>query len=162
MFKEKEHHVKRSRIDHPAAWRGVAYSHNKVVRASFFVSWKIAQDIAPRTAREKLIKPAAVKMVRILCGNAVANKLVMVLLSNNTIKWRIQVLSEDIMPQTIASVKRSGKFSVQLDEITDIRNDAQLMVSVQYLDTNDYMEQFLFCHSLAKNTTGKQIFKKLN
>ena len=98
MFKEKEHQVKRSRIDYPAAWGGVAYSHNKVVRASFFVSWKIAQEKAPRTARENSIKRAAVKMARILCGNAVANKLVMVLLSNNIIKWRIQELSKDILP----------------------------------------------------------------
>ena len=64
----------------------------------------------------------------------------MVLLSNNTINWRIQELSEDVLQQTIASVKRNGKFILQLDEITDIGNDAQLMVSVQYLGTNDYME----------------------
>ena len=131
------------------------------MRASFFVSWKIAQEKVPRTAGENLIKPAAVKMAWILCGDAVTNKLA-ILLSNDNIKWRIQELSEDVLQQTIAFVKRNGKFSLQLDEITDIGNDAQLMVSVQYLDTNDYMEQFLFCRPLAKNTTGEQIFKKLN
>ena len=72
VFKEKEHQVKRSRIDRPAAWGGVAYSHNKVVHA-FFVSWKIAQEKAPRTAGENLIKPAAVKTAWILCGDAVTN-----------------------------------------------------------------------------------------
>ena len=35
VFKEKEHQLKRNRIDRPAAWGGVAYSHNKAVRASF-------------------------------------------------------------------------------------------------------------------------------
>ena len=36
------------------------------------------------------------------------------------------------------------------------------MMFVRYLDTNDYMEQFLFCRRLAKNTTGEQIFKKVD
>ena len=100
VFK-KEHQVKRCRIDRPAAWGGVAYSHNKAVRASFFVSWKIAQEKAPRTAGENLIKPAAVERARILCGDAVANKLAMVFLSNDTIKWRIQELSEDVLQQLL-------------------------------------------------------------
>ena len=108
-----------------------------------------------------MIKPAAVEMTRILCGDAVANKLVTVSLSNDTITWRIEEISEDVLQQTIASVKRSGKFRLQLDETTDTGNDAQLMVFVRYLVTNDYMEQFLFCRLLAKNTTGEQIFKKV-
>ena len=140
----------------------VAYSHNKAVRASSFVSWKIVREKAPHTAGENLIKPAAVEMARILCGDAVANKLVIVPLSNDTIKWRIQEISEDVLQQTIASIKRSGKFSLQLDKTIDIGNDAQFMMFVRYLDTNDYMEQFLFCRPLAKNTTGEQIFKKVN
>ena len=162
VFKEKEHQVKRSRIDRPAAWGIVAYFRNKAVRVFFFVSWKIAQEKAPHTAGENLIKPAAVEMARILCGDVVANKLAMIPLSNDTIKRRIQEISEDALQQIIASVKRSGKFSLQLDETTDIGNDAQLMVFVQYLDKNNYMEQFLFCPPLAKNTTGEQIFKKVD
>ena len=97
-----------------------------------------------------MIKPAAVEIARILCGDAVANKLAIVPLSNDAIKRRIQEISEDVLQQTIASVKGSGKFSLQLDETTDIGNDAQLMMFGQYLDTNDYIEQFLFCRPLAK------------
>ena len=37
VFKEKEHQVKRSRIDRPAAWGRVAYSHSKAVRAYLFL-----------------------------------------------------------------------------------------------------------------------------
>ncbi|XP_076810248.1 zinc finger BED domain-containing protein 5-like [Clavelina lepadiformis] len=86
----------------------------------------------------------------------------MVPLSNNTIKWRTQELSEDVLQQTIASVKQSGKFSLQLDETTDIGNDAQLMVFVRYVEANYYEERFLLCRGLAKNTTGEQIFNKVN
>ena len=124
VFKEKEHQLKRSRIDCPAAREGVAYSHNKAVRASFFASWKIDREKVSHTAGGNLIKPVSVEMARILCGDVVANKLAMLSSSNDTIKWRIQEISEDVLQQTIAPVKRSGKFNLQLDETTDIENDA--------------------------------------
>ena len=162
FFKNKELHVKRSRIDRPATWGGVAYSHSKAVQASFAVAWKIARAKAAHTAGENLVKPAAVEMARIMCGDAVANKLAMIPLSNNTIKRRIQEISADILRQTIAAVKQSGKFSLQLDESTDIGNDAQLMVFVRYRASEDYVEQFLFCRQLTKNTTGEEIFKKVD
>ena len=75
----------------------------------------------------------------------------MVPLSNDTIKRGIQELSDDVLQQTIASVKRSGKFSLQQDETTDIGNDEQLMVFLRYLDTNNYVEHFLFFGPLTKN-----------
>ena len=99
-------------------------------------------------------------MTRILCGDAVANKLAMVPLSNVIIKQRIQEFTESILKQTIASVKLSGKFSLQLHETTDIGNDAQVMVFVRCCDTNDFVEQFLFCRPLAKNFIGEKIFQK--
>ena len=55
-------------------------------------------------------------MTRILCYDAVTNKLAMVPLSNDTMKRRIQEISEDVLQQAIASVKRSGNFSLQFDE----------------------------------------------
>ena len=55
VFKEKEHQVKRSRIDRPTAWGGITYSHSHAVRASFAVAWKIARAKAPHTAGENLI-----------------------------------------------------------------------------------------------------------
>ena len=97
-----------------------------------------------------------------MCGDAVVNKLAVVPLSNDTIKRRIQELSDNVLQQTIASVKRSGKFSLQQDETTDIGNDAQLMVFVRYHDTNDYVEEFLFCPPLTKNTAEEEILKKVD
>ena len=162
VFKEKEHQVKRSCIDCPTAWGGIIYSHSHAVRASFVVAWKIARAKAPQIAGENLIKPASVEMARIMCGDAVANKLEMVPLSNDTMKRRIKELSRNVLQQTITAIRHCERFSLQLDETTDIGSDAQLMVFVQYFDTNDFVEQFLFCHPLAKNTTGEEIFKKVN
>ena len=87
-----------------------------------------------------MIKPAAIEMVRIMCGEAVANKLAMVPLSDNTIKRRIEELSVDILQQMIAGVKRIKNFSLQLDEAIDIGSDAQLMVFVRYRTADDYVE----------------------
>ena len=162
VFTEKEHQVKRSRIDRPTAWGGIIYSYSHAVRASFAVAWKIARAKAPHTAGENLIKPASVEMARIMCGDAVANKLEMVPLSNDTMKRRIKELSRNVLQQTIAAIRHSERFSLQLDETTDIGSDAQLMVFVRYFDTNDFVEQFLFCRPLAKNTTGEEIFKKVD
>ena len=83
FFKNEELYVKRSHMDCPATWSGVAYSHSKAVKTSFTVTWKIARAKAAPTAEENLVKPAAIEMTRIMCGNAVANKLAMVSLSNN-------------------------------------------------------------------------------
>ena len=52
---------------------------------------------ARHKAGENLIKPAAVEMAKILCSDAVADKLAMVPLSNGTIKRRIQEISGDVL-----------------------------------------------------------------
>ena len=153
--------MKRSRIDRPTAWGGIIYSHSHAVSASFAVAWKIARAKAPHTAGENLIKPASVEMARIMCGDAIANILEMVPLSND-MKQRIKELSRNVLQQTIAAIRHCEIFSLQLDETTDIGSDAQLMVFVRYFDTNDIIEQFLFCRPLAKNTTGEEIFKKVD
>ena len=101
-------------------------------------------------------------MARIMSGDAVVNKLEMVPLSNDIMKRRIRELSRNVLQQTIAAIRCCERFSLQLDKTTDIGSDAQVMVLVRYFDTNDFFEQFLFCHPLAKNTTGEEIFKKVD
>ena len=122
-FKEKQHLLKQiALISQLFREELLAYSHDKAVRASFSVAWKIARAKAPHTAGESLIKPAAVEIARIMCGDAVPKTLAMVPLSKDIIKRCIQELSHDVLQQTIASAKRSRKFSLQLDETTDIDN----------------------------------------
>ena len=55
-------------------------------------------------------------MAKIMCSDAVANNLVMISLSNNTVKRRIQEISMDVLQQTIGAVKLTGKFRLQVDE----------------------------------------------
>ena len=80
---------------------------------------------------------------------------------NNTIKWRIQKLSVDILKQTIVAAKRSGNLNSELGDTTALENDAQFMVFVRSRSTEDYVEQFFFC-PLAKHTTKKEMFRKVD
>jgi len=88
-----------------------------------------------------------------MCSDAAANKLAMVPLSNNIIKWRIQELSINILKQTSAAAKRSGNLISELGKTKDLWNDAQFMVFMRYRATEDDVDQFLFCRPLAKYAT---------
>jgi len=73
---------------------------------------------------EKLIKPAATDMVRIMCGDDVAKKLDVVPLSNDTLLRRIASMSANVKEQLISSIKQSREFSLQIDESTNVSDDA--------------------------------------
>ena len=85
------------------------------MRASFSVAQKNTRAKALYTAGESLVKSAPVKIAWVMYSDAVGNKLPVVLLSNNTIKWRIQELSVDILIQTIAAATRSGNLILEFE-----------------------------------------------
>ena len=54
----------------------------------------------------------------------------------------------------------SGRFSIQLDESTDVRgNISQLMVFVRYIHDGKILDDFLFCRGLASRTTAHDVLK---
>ena len=112
----------------------------------------------PHTIGERLVKPAAIDMARLMCGDNVASKLQCVSLSNDTVKSRIADLSLNIKNQVVARMKKAGKWSYQLDESTDTGKNAQLMVYVRYEGDMDLEEEFLFCTPLTTTATGADIF----
>jgi len=109
-------------------------------------------------------------VARIMCGDAVANRLAVVLLSNKAFKRHIQELSVDILQtncRLFLSVRLSllklvfvSHFSSQLGKTTYLGNDAQGMVFVRYCATGDYV---VFLLTLAKHTiTGEEILMKVD
>ena len=72
LSKEKKFQVTRSRTYRPSTSGVKTYSHSKAVCASFSVAWKNAKAKAPCTAGKSLVKPAAVKIARIMCKDVVA------------------------------------------------------------------------------------------
>ena len=118
------------------------------LEASYRVSLKIARAKKTHTIGENLIKPAATELAWIMLGEDAAKILGSVPLSNNTIQRRIQDMGSDCKDQLIEDLKKSD-FALQLDESTDIANQAQLLVYVRYLNSkNEISEEMLFSHEM--------------
>ncbi|XP_077965569.1 zinc finger BED domain-containing protein 5-like, partial [Styela clava] len=130
FFQRLGEQVKRQRFDNT----GTIYQRKKcAVEASYEVALLIAKNQKAHTIGERLIMPAAKMLVKNVLGEEAAAKLVSVPLSNNTVKNRIEEMSVDIAEQVISGVKDSEYgFSIQLDESTDVTNNAQLLVYVRY------------------------------
>ena len=70
-------------------------------------------------------------------------------------------MAKNVQNQLIARLRLSPLFSLQLDESTDIDNEANLLCYVRYIH-GGAVHDFLFCHPLQTNTTGEAIFDSLN
>src|SRR5260370_797871 len=104
-----------------------------VAEASYHVALRIAQRKKPHSIAEELIKPCLLETVKLVCDDGEAKKLEQtVSLSNNTIKRRIEEMSEDILDQVIADMKSSPYFAIQLDESTDVASCCQLTVFTRF------------------------------
>ena len=64
----------------------------------------------------------------------------------------------------IAELKEAplGKFSIQVDESTDVTTCVQLMVFARYISCEDFKENFLFCHTIDSTTGGEDIFNEVS
>ena len=106
----------------------------------------------PYTIGETLVKPCIIKAAELLLDQKSVDKLSQISLSNDTIKNRIDEMSEDIKLQVIKNIRNSPYFSLQLDESTDISHISQLLVYVRYIRNSKVEEEFLFCKPLTTTT----------
>lgn len=134
----------------------------KATEASFKVSQLIAKTGKPYSIGQTLIKPSAKIMANIMLGDKASNELDKISLSNDTVQRRIVAMAENVQNQLIARLRQSQLFSLQLDESTDIGNEANLLCYGRYIHDGAVHDDFLFCHSLPTNTTGEAIFDSLN
>ena len=130
-----------------------------ILTASYEVAYLIAKQGKPHIIDETLVKPAAMRLAKIMLGKEAENKLSLVSLSNDVVKSRINNIGEDILSQVVADLKASPtKFSLQLDETTAVGNLNQLIAFVRYVKGQE-IEEFLFCKQLI--TTAKTIDVKM-
>ena len=96
------------------------------------------------------------QLAKIMPGKEAENKLFLLPLSNDVVNSRINETGEDILSQVLADSKASStKFSIKLDETTDVANLNQLVAFVRYVKGQEIKEEFLFCKQLI--TTAKAI-----
>ncbi|XP_042217347.1 protein ZBED8-like [Homarus americanus] len=147
FFRRHEWSLGKRRLDESGAFQQQTVS---VVEASYEVSLEIAKQKKPHSIGETLIKPCALKMVKRVLGEASERKIQQIPLSNDTVKRRINEMSDDIKEKVIQEIKLSptGMFAIQLDESTDVSSCAQLLVFVRYVFLCDIKEEYLSVHSL--------------
>ena len=157
-----EFKLKRARFDASATLPALGFApiDKPILIASFEVAYLIAKQGKPHTVGETLIKPAALKMANIMLGKAAADKLSLIPLSNDTIRCRIDDMSVDILAQVVEDLVTSPtKFSLQLDESTDVAEMSQLIVFVRYVKGEEIKEEFLFCKPLTTTTKAADVKK---
>ena len=120
------------------------------------MAYLIAKDKKPHTIRETLIKPAAVSISQIMHGDKIADEVKQITLSADINHRRISEMRQDIKCQLNDRVKR-GKFSLPLDESTDVSGLAQLLVFVRYIANGKPEEDLLMCASLLGTCPGDDI-----
>ncbi|CAL9696028.1 unnamed protein product [Knipowitschia caucasica] len=99
-------------------------------------------------------------MAKLILGTEAEGKLSKISLSNDTVSDRIEDMSKDILAQIVADLISSPtKFSLQLDESTDVSNLSQLAVFVRYMKDDMIKEEFLFCKPLTTTTKAADVKK---
>uniref|UniRef100_UPI00358E8A1A protein FAM200C-like n=1 Tax=Myxine glutinosa TaxID=7769 RepID=UPI00358E8A1A len=142
---------------------GFQPSTKPILEASYEVALLIAKDKKAHTIGETLVKPCAVVMANLVCGPEEAKKLKSVPLCNNTIKRRIEDMSKDIVAQVTQELRESRcRFSLQLDESTDVASCSQLLVFARYLAGFAVKEEFLFCSPVKTTTKSVDIMNIVN
>lgn len=136
--------------------------NENAVFASYDVSLLIAKSGKPHTIEEELLLPAAKAIASRMHGDKAAKNYDMISLSNTTVKWRIEDMSDNVKNQLVKRVIKSQYYSLQLDESTDVSNSADLLAFIRYEFDGTISEDFLFCQSLPTYTTGESIFNSLN
>ena len=99
-----------------------------------------------------------------LLNNSEVETLKQVFLSNNSVSRQIAELSNNILSQIVSKMQHSkfNFFAIQLDETTDVANQAQLFVYTRYIHEEHLEDEFLFCESLDTTTMAKDIFGKVD
>ncbi|XP_076042678.1 zinc finger BED domain-containing protein 5-like [Oratosquilla oratoria] len=152
----KEKFEKRSTIKSLFAAQTVTHSP---LEASYEISLLIAKSGKNHTVGEDLIKPSISAFLKTVLEKDDKDVKAMPL-SNDTVKRRIDEMSEDIETQLVEKLK-SRKFSVQMDEATVRNSEALLLTYVRYIDKGEFAEEMLFCKSLETTTTATDIYNKL-
>ena len=129
----------------------IFYSLRKSIRSQLSCCKIDSTSKKPHTIGETSLKPACLEIVRLMLGSKEVKEVNKVPLSADTIKKRIDDMSNDMLETLIKKLKTSPKFSIQIDETTDINKKAQLLSVVRFVDGNSISEEYLFCKELPEN-----------
>ncbi|XP_014778847.1 zinc finger MYM-type protein 6 [Octopus bimaculoides] len=142
FFETKRHSLKQAELDGSGVFR---QQTSIVVEASYEIIMLIAKSKESHNIGASLIKPNLLRAAELVLEKDSANKLFLVSLSNDTVNGRIDELFQDVKDQILNKVRDSPVFAIQCDEITDIAQYSQLLVSARFVSGN-YIKEETFCH----------------
>ena len=139
FFECKLSSLKRLKLDETGTYQ---QPNKNIVHASYFIALQVARTKKGHKIGEILVKPCSVRLV---LGEEESKKMKQISLSNDTIKNRIDEMSDNIKGQVVSKILSSPLFAFQLDESTDVANIAQLLVFCRYITSQGIEQDFLFC-----------------
>lgn len=154
FFASKSGNLKRMKLDSTGSF---AESNQKLLEASYELSYLIAKGKKSHIIGETLVKPCMLKAAEIVLGPESKQKLQQISLSDNTVKRRIDDMAEDIKKQVVDAVKQSPFFAIQLDESTDVAQCSQLLVFVRYIQNETIQDEMLFSTELTTTTKAVDV-----
>ncbi|GFX79545.1 zinc finger BED domain-containing protein 5 [Trichonephila clavipes] len=135
--------------------------NEKATEASYLVSYRIAQAGEAHTIAENLIKPCVLDITKCMLDEKSAKHVSTVPHSNDTVSRRIHDLASYVKQELVTRLQKA-RFVLQIDESTDVAGLAILLVIVRYPYENSFEEDMVMCSPLPTNTTGEEIFNKIN
>jgi hypothetical protein len=78
------------------------------------------------------------------------------------VQRRIVEMAADVTDQVMEKIVLAKQFALQLDESTDISNEAELVEFVRVEGKVEIVGNILFCKSLKGNATGRAVFEVIN
>ncbi|XP_014789983.1 zinc finger MYM-type protein 6-like [Octopus bimaculoides] len=117
FFETERHSLKKAKLDNNGAFR---QQTSMVVETFYEIAMLIAKSKKSHNIRESLIKSSLLCAAELVLGKHSANKLYQTTLSNDTVKGRINDLSQDIKDQILNQVGDSPGLAIQCDKKADI------------------------------------------
>ena len=130
FFVMKSHSLKKAKLDMSETFH---QRSSNVVEVSYEIAMLIAKNKKSHNIGESLVKRSIIVAAVLVLGKDKANMLSHIALSNDTVKGRIDELSQDIKDQILDQTKESPFFAIQWDEMTDIGSCSQLLLSARFL-----------------------------
>jgi len=113
----------------------VQTDNENALKASYMVSYRIAQKYEAHTIDETLIKPCLIDIVNCMLNEKSAKHLYTIPLSNNNVARRIADLATNVEKTPIFIIEYR-KLALQMDESTDVAGLVILLVFVRYENMN--------------------------
>ena len=121
-----EKHTITGNRNKPLRGRFISPESNKIAqKTSYELAFLTTRAKKDYSITENLIIPGALIIAENMLGGAAVNAIKSIPFSDTTMARRIEEMACDVSQQVIEKIKQDKRFALQLDESTDISNQAQ-------------------------------------